>query len=144
MTAGSLSHGFRATLSRPIWEPPTGMMHTVARPGHHKGFRRNVRVGEALREVLAEAVERHVDSPGAGLITVTRVDAAPDLKTARVFVSVLGGDPETALAAVGARAPDLQREIARHLRLMWTPRLSFFLDTGAEQAFRIDELLGES
>lgn len=119
------------------------MMQTVTRPGRHKGYRRNVRVGEALQEVLAEAVERHLDDPGAGLVTVTHVDAAPDLKTARVYVSVLGGDPDRAVADLEAAAPALQREIARHLRLMWTPRLSFRVDTGAEQAFRIDRLLDE-
>jgi ribosome-binding factor A len=119
------------------------MMQTVARPGHHKGYRRNVRVGEALREVLAEAIERRVDDPADGLVTVTHVDAAPDLKTARVYVSVLGGSPEAALADLAEAAPDLQKAIARHLRLMWTPRLSFHLDTGTEQAFRIDRLLDE-
>lgn len=119
------------------------MTLTLAKPGQHKGYRRNERVGEALKEVLAEAIERHLDDPGAGLVTVTHVDAAPDLKTARVYVSVLGGDPEVALADLADATPALQREIARHLRLMWTPRLSFVADTGTERAFRIDQLLDE-
>jgi len=120
------------------------MMCTLARPGHQqKGYRRNVRVGEAIREVLAQAVERRVDDPHLGLVTITHVDAAPDLRTARVFVSVLGAEPDAALAALTEAAPVLQREIAAHLRLMWTPRLTFLADTATERAFRIDRLLGE-
>jgi ribosome-binding factor A len=120
------------------------MTGAVAKPGHqHKGYRRNERVGEAILEVLAEAIERHVDDPRLGLVTVTHVDAAPDLRTARVYVSVLGAEPEAALAALTHAHPVLQREIAAHLRLMWTPRLTFVADTAAERAFRIDRLLGE-
>jgi len=119
------------------------MTRAVARPGQHKGFRRNERVGTAIREVLAQAVERLVDDPRMGLITVTAVDAAPDLKTARVYVSVLGAPPEGALAALTEAAPALQREIASHLRIMWTPRLTFAADTAGERAFRIDRLLSE-
>lgn len=120
------------------------MMGAVARPGHpHKGYRRNERVGEAILEVLAQAIERTLDDPRLGLVTVTHVDAAPDLRTARVYVSVLGAEPEAALATLAEAAPALQREIAAHLRLMWTPRLSFLADTAAERAFRIDRLLGE-
>jgi len=117
------------------------MTHAVAGMGHRKGYRRHVRVGGALREVVAEAIERRVDDPRLGFVTVTAVDAAPDLRTAKVFVSVLGAAPEVTLAALSDAAPLLQREIARHLRLMWTPRLSFIEDTGTEQAFEMDALI---
>jgi ribosome-binding factor A len=119
------------------------MTSVVGRPSHHKGYRRNVRVGEAIQEVLALAMERVIDDPRLGLVTVTHVDAAPDLKTARVYVSVLGAEPEAALDALAEAAPQLQREIADHLRIMFTPRLTFLADTAAERAFRIDRLLHE-
>jgi ribosome-binding factor A len=119
------------------------MTRAVARTGQHRGFRRSERVGAAIREVLAEAIERLVDDPHMGLITITAVDVAPDLKSARVYVSVLGAPPEPALAALTETAPALQREIASHVRLMWTPRLAFVADTTAERAFRIDRLLNE-
>jgi len=115
--------------------------YAVAGKGHRKGYRRRERVGEALKEVLGEALERRVDDPRVGFVTVTAVDAAPDLKTARVYVSVLGGDPDRSLKALGDAAPVLQREIARSLRLMWTPKLTFTLDEGPERAFRITRLL---
>jgi ribosome-binding factor A len=117
------------------------MTQAVAGMGHRKGYRRHVRVGEALREVVAEAIERRVDDPRLGFVTVTAVDAAPDLRTAKVFVSVLASAPDAALGALSDAAPLLQREVARHLRLMWTPRLSFIHDTGTEEAFRMDALI---
>jgi ribosome-binding factor A len=117
------------------------MTQAVAGMGHRRGYRRHVRVGEALREVVAEAIERRVDDPRLGFVTVTAVDAAPDLRTAKVFVSVLASAPDAALGALSDAAPLLQREVARHLRLMWTPRLSFIYDTGTEEAFRMDALI---
>jgi ribosome-binding factor A len=120
------------------------MTQAVAGMGHRRGYRRHVRVGEALREVVAEAIERRVDDPRLGLVTVTAVDAAPDLRTAKVFVSVLGSVPEVALGALADAAPLLQREIARHLRLMWTPRLSFIEDTGQARAFELDALIDKA
>ena len=120
------------------------MTQAVAGMGHRRGYRRHVRVGEALREVVAEAIERRVDDPRLGLVTVTAVDAAPDLRTAKVFVSVLGSVPEVALGALADAAPLLQREIARHLRLMWTPRLSFIEDTGQARAFEMDALIDKA
>lgn len=120
------------------------MTQAVAGMGHRKGYRRHVRVGEALREVVAEAIERRVDDPRLGFVTVTAVDAAPDLRTAKVFVSVLGDAHGATLAALSDAAPLLQREIARHLRIMWTPRLSFIEDTGPEEAFRMDALIDKA
>jgi ribosome-binding factor A len=120
------------------------MTHAVAGMGQRRGYRRHVRVGEALREVVAEAIERRVDDPRLGFVTVTAVDAAPDLRSAKVFVSVLEQNPEGTLAALADAAPLLQREIARHLRLMWTPRLVFIPDTGQERAFQLDALIDQA
>ncbi|MDH4229709.1 MAG: 30S ribosome-binding factor RbfA [Nitrospirota bacterium] len=111
---------------------------------HKKGFRRHARVGEALREVIAMAIERYVDDRRLGLVTVTAVDAAPDLKTARVLVSVLGAPIDGALEVLNAAAPVLQREIARSLRMKQTPRITFFGDATPERADRISRLLTSS
>lgn len=110
-----------------------------------KGFRRTVRVGETLREVIAETIERRVDDPRVGFVTVTGVDAAPDLRTARVSVSVYDNpDHEAdALAALNEAAPMIQREVARHVRIKWTPSLTFVLDHTPAQADRIERLLSD-
>jgi len=120
------------------------MTHAVAGMGQRRGYRRHVRVGEALREVVAEAIERRVDDPRLGFVTVTAVDTAPDLRSAKVFVSVLEQSSEGTLAALADAAPLLQREVARHLRLMWTPRLTFIADFGQERAFQLDALIDQA
>jgi len=108
-----------------------------------KEFKRHRRVGEALQQVIAEAIEREVEAPDLGLMTVTRVDAAPDLKHAKVYVSFLGAraDPDAAVKALERTAGTIQREIARHMRLMWTPRLRFFADDTPAQADHIERIL---
>lgn len=120
------------------------MTHAVAGMGQRRGYRRHVRVGEALREVVAEAIELRVDDPRLGFVTVTAVDMAPDLRSAKVFVSVLEQDADRALGALSDAAPLLQREVARHLRLMWTPRLTFIADSSQERAFRLDALIDQA
>ncbi|MBI5137133.1 MAG: 30S ribosome-binding factor RbfA [Nitrospirae bacterium] len=111
------------------------------RQQRQKGYRRSVRVGDSLQQVIAEAIERTVDAPSLGLITVTHVDAAPDLRTARVYVSVLGGPLGTALEALAKASGPIQHEIATHLRLKWTPRLTFVGDTTPAQADHISQVL---
>ncbi|MFQ5508885.1 MAG: 30S ribosome-binding factor RbfA [Leptospirillia bacterium] len=108
-----------------------------------KGYRRYNRVGDVLRETVADAIERLIDDPRVGFVTVTRVEAAPDLKTAKVYVSVLTGDPDDAVSALTDTAHIIQREIARRVRIMWTPKLRFILDQGAARADRITRLIND-
>jgi len=135
--------GAIATFTRDPWYD----RKTPVRPIQKKGYRRYKRVGESLQQVIAEAIERKVDDPRIGFVTVTLVDAAPDLKTAKVYVSVLGGDAEQHKAAVAAleeHAGVVQREIARHMRLMWTPKLRFFVDDTPARADRIERILHQT
>jgi ribosome-binding factor A len=106
------------------------------------------RVNEAVREVLSEALLELKD-PRIGFVTVTGVDTSPDLRQARVFVSVLGGERrrERTLAGLTAAHGVLQARIARELRLKRTPQLTFEYDPAVERGVRmsklIDELVGE-
>ena len=112
-----------------------------------KGFRRFTRVGGSLQQVIAEAVERKVDDPRLGFVTITHVEAAPDLRTAKVFVSVLGGNENASIQSVAAlkdAASLIQREIASHMRIKWTPRLSFVSDNTPERADYITRLMRET
>jgi ribosome-binding factor A len=100
------------------------------------------RVNEALREVLADGVERLGD-PSVGFVTVTAVRATPDLRQATVFVSVLGGDKKRrrSLAALERSHGVLQARIARELHIRHTPQLIFQYDETVDQALRMNELL---
>jgi ribosome-binding factor A len=102
------------------------------------------RVDEAVRQVLSEAVGELKD-PRVGFVTVTGVRTSPDLRSARVFVSVLGSarKRERSIAALSSAHGVLQARIARELRLKRTPQLSFEYDPTVERGVRMSHLIDE-
>ena len=101
------------------------------------------RVDEAMREVLGGAITSELKDPRVGFVTVTAVETAPDLRRARVFVSVLGSDAERrrSLEALRNAHGYLQRRVAGELRIKHTPTLEFAYDDSADRGLRIAELL---
>jgi ribosome-binding factor A len=102
------------------------------------------RVNEALKEVLSEGIGELKD-PRIGFVTVTSVRASPDLRQARVFVSVLGSERkrERTLAGLAAAHGVLQSRIARELRMKRTPQLAFEYDPSVERGVRLTKLIDE-
>jgi ribosome-binding factor A len=94
--------------------------------------------------VLSEGVGELKD-PRIGFVTVTDVETSPDLRTARVFVSVLGSERkrEQTLAGLEAAHGVLQARIARELRLKRTPQLTFEYDESVERGVRMSHLIDE-
>ena len=103
------------------------------------------RVDEAVREVLSDAIATELKDPRVGFVTVTAVDTSPDLRHAKVFVSVLGHAGVRARSLDGLRSAHgyLQRRVADQLHLKHTPTLDFVYDDTAERAQHIQELLAE-
>ena len=103
------------------------------------------RVNEVIREVLAAAIATDLKDPRIGFVTVTDVDTSPDLRAARVFVSVLGTDAEREAALAGLQSAHgvLQGRIASELRMKRTPTLTFEYDDSIERGIRLSELLDE-
>jgi ribosome-binding factor A len=103
------------------------------------------RVNESLREVLSEGLG-DLNDPRIGLVTITGVQTSTDLRTARVFVSVLGSERRRAqsIEALQSAHGVLQSRIGRELRLKRTPQLAFEYDPsvarGVEMSRLIDEL----
>ena len=104
------------------------------------------RVDEAMRAVLSDAISRDLQDPRVGFITVTGVKTSPDLRHARVYVSVLGDDAERAASLEGLQAAHgfLQVRVAQSLRLKHTPTLTFDYDGSVDRGMRITELLHEA
>ena len=102
------------------------------------------RVNEAVREVLSEAVGELKD-PRIGFVTLTAVETSPDLRHARVFVSVLGSEKKRARTLAGLEAAHsvLQGRIARELRMKRTPQLAFEYDPTVERGVRMTKLIDE-
>ncbi len=101
------------------------------------------RVDEAVRQVLSDAVAQELQDPRIGFVTMTSVKTTPDLRHARVYVSVLGDERARAATLAGLRSAHgaLQRRLARELRMKHTPTLQFHYDDTTDRAMRLEELL---
>ena len=103
------------------------------------------RVNTVIREVIGDAISTELDDPRIGFVTVTAVDTAPDLRSARVFVSVLGDEDERERTLPGLKASHglLQARIATEMRIKYTPTLTFHYDDGPERGVRVAHLLDD-
>jgi ribosome-binding factor A len=104
------------------------------------------RVDDQMRQVIAEALLTKVADPRIGMVSVIRVQVSSEFDTARVWVTVLGGEEERERSMQGLRsaATFLQSEIARAMRIRRVPRLRFLYDESLDRAFRIDAALREA
>jgi ribosome-binding factor A len=103
------------------------------------------RVNEAVREVLSSRLTAGLKDPRIGFVTVTAVDTSPDLRQARVYVSVLGTEEERAetMAGLASSQGFLQAALGSELRMKRTPTLEFVHDDSVDHGFRIAELIEE-
>lgn len=101
------------------------------------------RVDEAVRAVLSDAITQDLKDPRVGFVTVTAVQTSPDLRNARVYVSILGDDEERADSFTGLQSAVgyLQRRVAAELRLKYTPAIEFTYDESVDRGMRIGEIL---
>lgn len=102
------------------------------------------KVNEMLREVIADEVHLLQD-PRIGFVTITGVDCAPDLRTAKVYYSVLGTEEEQTATreALQHSAPHIQEAMGSQVRLKYLPKLRFVVDDSVEQGIRMEQLLRE-
>jgi ribosome-binding factor A len=103
------------------------------------------RVDEAVRAVLSDAIATDLQDPRVGFVTVTGVKTSPDLRHARVYVSVLGDQRTRAESLEGLRSAHgfLQGLLASELTLKHTPALTFEYDESVDRGMRISRLLDE-
>lgn len=101
------------------------------------------RINEVLREVIGAAISTDLSDPRIGFVTVTSVETSPDLRAARVYVSVLGSQQEQEATLAGLRSSHgvIQAKIAAETRMKRTPTLTFHYDETVERGMRISRLL---
>src|SRR5688500_3262785 len=106
---------------------------------------RTERIDELLRQEIGELLSREVADPRIGFATVTEVETAPDLRHARVWISVIGqrGERDETIAALQRAMSFVRRELGRRLRLRRIPELHVRLDDSAERGTRVLHLLHE-
>ena len=108
--------------------------------------RRSERTSKLIQREISELLEREVSDPRLSrLISVTEVTLSPDLRHAKVFVSTLGSEinKEDMLAGFNKASGFLRKELALHLKLRYTPQLSFHYDDSIERGARLLKLIGE-
>lgn len=104
------------------------------------------RVAKHVQEELGLLLQRGLKDPRIGFVTVTGVELSPDLRSGKVFYSVMGTDEEKEETAAGLQAATgfLKREVAKALQLRWVPELRFVYDDTIERGARIEELLRQA
>ncbi|MBI2370741.1 MAG: 30S ribosome-binding factor RbfA [Deltaproteobacteria bacterium] len=109
------------------------------------GYRRADRVGDQIREEISDILQRHLKDPRVGFVTITGVRVTDDLRHARVYVSVLGPEPERdrTLQGLNRAAGFIRRELGRRIRLRYLPDVVFEYDPSVEEGERLQRLFHE-
>ena len=107
--------------------------------------RRLLKIAQAIREVVSNAIVMDLHDPRIENATVTDVEVSGDLRRARVHVSVMGDEKKQRLCIHGLQhaAGFLQRKIGNRIDTRYTPKLEFALDEGIRHSLEIQQLLGE-
>lgn len=105
--------------------------------------RRTRQVGELLKEELSDIIRREVKDPRIGFMSITDVEVPTDLRSARVYVSVLGSDEEreATVAALRSASGFIRHHLKPRLRMRQIPELDFRSDRSMEYAQHISETL---
>lgn len=99
------------------------------------------KVNESIKSVLGAAIQEEFGMQ-FGMVSITKVDVSPDIKSARVFVSCFNSsEPTKIIAQLNSQAAEYQRIINEQIRLKYTPKLKFIHDDSIEYADRIEKLL---
>lgn len=107
--------------------------------------RRVLKAAEAIREVVSMAILTEVRDPRVKNVTVTMVELAPDMKSAKIHVSVMGDAKQEKLSLLGLQnsAGFLQSRIADRIDTRYTPRLVFEIDKGVKNSLEVARILAE-
>lgn len=107
-------------------------------------YKRSQRVGDLIREEVAEIIMYRLKDPRIGFVTVTGVDMSPDMKNARVYVSILKEeDRELTLEILNSSKSFIRSLLSKRLSMKFIPTVEFRFDTSIEYGYKIDKLLKE-
>lgn len=107
--------------------------------------RRMLKAAEAIREVVSMAILTELRDPRVQNVTVTNVEVTPDMRSAKVMVSVMGDEGRQHLCLKGLTNSTgfLQSKIAKRVETRYTPRLTFELDQGVKKSIEVQRILQE-
>jgi ribosome-binding factor A len=104
---------------------------------------RNERIASELMREISDILRNSLKDPRIGFVSLTEVELTPDVRLAKVYFSVMGGDEDKRRALEGLRAASgyIRSEIAQRIRLRHVPDLTFVLDQSIERGVRVIDLL---
>lgn len=107
--------------------------------------RRMLKAAEAIREVVSMAILTEIRDPRVQNVTVTGVEITPDMRSAKVLVSVMGdeGKQQLCIRGLSNSAGFLQAKIAKRIETRYTPRLSFEIDMGVKKSLEVGQILAD-
>ncbi len=107
--------------------------------------RRLLKAGEAIREVVAMAILTEIRDPRVKNITVIGVEVAPDMREAKVLISIMGSESQQATSLRGLQnsAGFLQAKIAERIDTRYTPKLKFVADAGVKKSLAVAQILDQ-
>lgn len=107
---------------------------------------RQEQVGKLFKIEISDIILREMRDPRLGFVTITDVKVSPDLKYARVFLSIMGDkqQQETGLAALKHASRFVRGELGKRINMRVTPEIEFKIDESIEQGARIFELLQQN
>ncbi len=107
--------------------------------------RRVLKVAEAVREVVSMTILTELKDPRVHDVTVTHVEMSPDLRYAKIHVSIMGDEAKQKLALRGLQsaAGFLQAKVAKRVETRYTPKIEFYLDQGVKRSIEVARILKE-
>ena len=106
-------------------------------------YKRTDRVGQQIREILGQIALKHIDLSHLGFITFTEVNVSPDLRSAKIFYSVL--NPKYSKGEIQGAMNDLSKAFRKYigpeLKIKNIPELKFYFDESQEYSEKVDKLL---
>jgi ribosome-binding factor A len=106
-----------------------------------KPTNRSQRIADQIQRDLAELIPREVRDARVGLVTISAVEVSSDYAHAKVYFTVIGGEPEIAARGLNSAAGHLHHLLFKRLAIHTVPRLSFVHDTSVEKGFELDRLI---
>ena len=106
---------------------------------------RTERVASVLKEEVGTYIAQEFRDRSFGFITVTDVHITPDLRIAKIYVSIMGAQEvkERTMKMLEGRIPEIRGVIGGHMRLKFTPEVHFYIDETLDRVEKIDRLIKE-
>jgi ribosome-binding factor A len=105
---------------------------------------RNIRLADQIQKDLAVLIQRDIDPKRVGLITMSGVDLSTDYAHAKVYFTVLGGDPDEAAQLLNEKAGWLHAQLFKMLHIHTVPTLRFFHDPQLEHGIAMSRLIDKA